>query len=215
MFPLRSGQQGLSGAGGLVDLVASHQAQGRAFGSGSDHEGGQESLRQGVVDFLTARPGATIIEVAQALSCSHTTASYHLMGLVREGAVSRRKEGRVVRHYGVGMDTVVARLKLFLEDPRSARVVQKLATAPMWPLNQLAKAASVNHGYVVRTLNGLAAHGFAELVRPRARFYAKASDLLLKCMPAQIALAGYTAPTEPVEAPLAEPVLSGFHQGRP
>lgn len=139
-------------------------------------------MRRRVLDCVTAHPSSSIAQVAHRLECSHTTASYHLAALIKQDLVISRKEGRLVRHYRAGSETTQTRLAALLADPRRRLILTHLVQANTWPLNKLAKATGVNHGYLMRTLRILVDLGFAVLVRPLARSYAQPTDTLREAL---------------------------------
>jgi DNA-binding transcriptional ArsR family regulator len=145
---------------------------------GGDAPGALSEMRARVLGYVTAHPSTSIAQVAQGLGCSHTTASYHLSALAKQSLLMFRKEGRLVRHYRVGSETTQTRLAALMADPRRRLIVTHLVQSHTWPLNKLAKATNVNHGYLMRTLRVLVDHGFAVLVRPLARSYAQPTDTL-------------------------------------
>ncbi|MCA1811140.1 MAG: helix-turn-helix domain-containing protein [Halobacteriales archaeon] len=139
-------------------------------------------MRRRVLECVTDHPSTSIAQVAQLLECSHTTASYHLAALIKQDLVISRKEGRLVRHYRAGSETTQARLAGLLADPRRRLILTHLVQAHTWPLNKLAKATGVNHGYLMRTLRILVDLGFAVLVRPLARSYAQPTETLREAL---------------------------------
>lgn len=62
-------------------------------------EGGGESKKQGVLEFIKAHPGAHLREIKRELNLGMGTIQYHLYALEREGKIISRRRGLYKRFY--------------------------------------------------------------------------------------------------------------------
>lgn len=126
-------------------------------------------------------PGATIQFVANRLLCTHTTAAYHLEGLVRMGRVLRERDGRVVRHYCGPKEGPLdpIRFSRFMTEPRMSKIVsfllrQARAVTP----NEVAVAVGVYFGATMRDLKRLGQHELVIWERRGGRYGVRCSEKL-------------------------------------
>jgi DNA-binding IclR family transcriptional regulator len=130
-------------------------------------------------DVVLATPGITVGRAAQELRISHSTATYHLHALVRQGLVETVRDGRQLRHYprGTAREAYLAGL---LQDRRKRRLVQALADpeAGRRTLNQTAHEAGLPFGAAKRIMEQLVAVGLLRLDRRGFRYEIQVSEEL-------------------------------------
>ncbi len=143
------------------------------------------AAQQTVYAVLERLPGATIQDVAQALSLGHTTATYHLNCLTERGIVHPERDGRAVRHFlAARHEDAAAYVGALLRDERKARVLSHLASgnADGCTVNRLAKHVHLPYGFVRRTLDQLLDRGYVDVVRHRGWHQVRARPLLQEAM---------------------------------
>lgn len=138
-----------------------------------------------VLDFVSANPGCTIRMVAGHLRSSHSTATYHLLSLVRLGLVSQRRDGRELKHFHGATASPAEYLAALARDPAKAKLLDFLATHAIerMSINRIAEAAGVQFGFAKRTLQQLADTGLLIVERRNYRYTIRVGDEFRRSLP--------------------------------
>lgn len=168
-------RQGLTEAGAVDNLV---MVGGFAGSQGASARNG--TTRERVLDFVTAKPGASIQDVASGVGISHTNAAYHLSVLVRKRAVSRVTMGRLLCHYPGSQTTPQARFAYLAQDRKRVAIMRFLVEPGQveWTINQVATGLGYYHGFLYRKLEELHQEGLVVITRMRSRQYVRATKRL-------------------------------------
>lgn len=129
------------------------------------------AARDRAFEVVKAKPGASVLEVAEDLDVAWSTAAYHLAVLEREGFIAGERRGRHRRFFAVGSGA--SREEVFAtEHPTARRILETVRGAPGVTQKEIAAAAGVSASTASWHLERLAQAGLVVATREwRAKRY--------------------------------------------